>query len=87
MNLYDFLRDFFNNAFSAMVNGALMRRAQWPAPLPQDQKEAEEKILQAIHDLFENKEKIQEPYQSQVVDDVVLKIASEIGWNTFGGVR
>ena len=87
MNPNNFWRDFLSNAFSAMVNQALIRQSHGSAPLPQDQKEAEEKILQAIHDLFENKAKIQGPYQSQVFDEVILKIASEVGWNTFGGAR
>lgn len=76
--------DFFYFLFSNAVNQAIMNRQRNTAPLPEDQQEALEKILDAIHDLFENKQKIKNDYQPQAFDAVVLKIAAEIGWSNRG---
>lgn len=46
---------FMNTVFSAMVNQAIQNRENWVSPLPQDQEEAQKKVLDAIHDLVENK--------------------------------
>ena len=66
--------------FSALVNQAIINQNNRTEPLPPDQQEAEKKILDAIHDLNENKAKIKREYQPQVWDAMILKIASEIGW-------
>lgn len=76
--------EWMNNIFSAMVNQAISNQQRSVAPLPEDQQEAQEKILDAIHDLLENKEKIKPEFQSQVFDAAILKIASEIGWRNGG---
>ncbi len=72
--------ELMNNIFSAMVNQAIMNQQKNVALLPEDQQEAQKKILDAIHDLIENKKKIKQEFQPQVFDAVVLKIASETGW-------
>lgn len=72
--------ELMNNIFSAMVNQAIMNQQKNVALLPEDQQEAQKKILDAIHDLIENKKKIKPEFQPQVFDAVVLKIASETGW-------
>ena len=78
--------ELWTNIFSAMVNQAIMNQSKNNRPLTQDQREAQEKILNAIHDLCENKEKISPEYRAQVFDAMVLKLASEIGWN-YGGAK
>ena len=45
---------FMNTVFSAMVNQAIQNRGNWVRPLPQDQEEAQKKILDAIHDLVKD---------------------------------
>ena len=77
--------EWLMNIFSAMVNQAIRNKQGNIAPLPEDQQEAQKKILDAIHDLIENKQKIKLEYQSQVFDAVILKIATEIGWLNGGG--
>lgn len=76
--------EWMRNILSAMVNQAIMNQQRGVAPLPEDQQEAQKKILDAIHDLIENKQKIKLEYQPQVLDAVILKIASEIGWMNGG---
>ena len=77
---------FMNTVFSAMVNQAIQNRGSWVSPLPQDQEEAQKKILDAIHDLLANKAKIKPEYRAQVFDAMVLILASETGWN-YGGAK
>ncbi len=72
--------EWIKNIFSAMVNQAIINQQKGITPLPRDQQEAEKKILDAIHDLMENKQKIKPEYQSQVFDAVILKIANETAW-------
>ncbi len=76
--------EWMNNVFSAMVNQAILNQQKSVLPLPEDQQEAQKKILDAIHDLIENKQKIKLEFQPQVFDAVILKIASEIGWMNGG---
>lgn len=76
--------EWMNNIFSAMVNQAILNQQNHVAPLPEDQQEAQKKILDAIHDLIENKGKIKPEYQPQVFDVVILKIAAETGWMNGG---
>ena len=72
--------EWMNNVFSAMVNQAILNQQKSVLPFPEDQQEAQKKILDAIHDLIENKQKIKLEFQPQVFDAVILKIASETGW-------
>lgn len=76
--------ELMSSIFSAMVNQAIANTHSQRILLPQDQQEAQDKILDAIHDMIENREKIKPEYQAQVYDAIVLKIASEIGWNNGG---
>lgn len=76
--------EFMSSIFSEMVNRSIAQalqnqKAGWQL-LPQDQQEAQDKILDAIHDLAENKAKIKPEYQHQVFDAMVLKVAAEMGW-------
>ena len=64
--------------FSSLVNQALVNRKNRWQPLPQDQQEALNKILDAIHDIEENRNKIQSQYQQQALETIALKIASEM---------
>ena len=77
-------KQFMNAVFSAMVNQAIQNRENWISPLPQDQEEAQKKILDAIHDLMENKAKIKPEYQTQVFEAMVLKFAVETDWHNGG---
>ncbi|MCM1326017.1 MAG: hypothetical protein NC094_08375 [Bacteroidales bacterium] len=76
MNFYELVK----NAFSAMINQALTNQANRIHSLPPEQEEAKEKILDAIHNICENKKKITVENIPQVQDAIVLKIASELGW-------
>lgn len=76
--------EFINTIFSAMLNQAVKNRENWVSPLPQDQEEAQRKILDAIHDLMENKTKIKPEYQTQVLEAAVIKIAAEMNWRDGG---
>ncbi|WP_300690809.1 hypothetical protein [uncultured Oscillibacter sp.] len=78
--------EWMKNIFSAMVNQSIINQQKGIAPLPEDQQEAKKKILEAIHDLMENKQKIKPEYQSQVFDAVILKIAAELGWLNGGNL-
>ncbi len=79
--------EFMNTVFSAMVNQAIQNREKWVNPLPQDQEEAQRKILDAIHDLVENRAKIKPEYQTQVLEAAVLKNAAETNWFNGGNRR
>lgn len=68
------------NMFASLVQQAIINKAQQWKPLPPDQKEALEKMLDAIHTLIENKKKISGEYQIQVFDAMVLQIATETGF-------
>ena len=76
--------ELMSSIFSAMVNQAIVNTQSQTVLLPKDQQEAQDKILDAIHDIAENRAKIKPEYQAQVYDAIVLKIASEIGWNNRG---
>ena len=76
--------ELMNSIFSAMVNQAIANTQSQKVLLPQDQQETQDKILDAIHDIVENKAKIKPEYQAQVYNAIVLKIASEIGWSNGG---
>ena len=82
-------QSFINKIISDLVNQALIRRGQAQLPLPDDQKEAEKKILDAIHDLFEAKKSVKEDYRNQIIDAMIIKIAIELGWinEQTGGMR
>lgn len=68
------------NMFASLVQQAITNKAQQWKTLPPDQKEALEKMLDAIHTLIENKKKISGEYQKQVFDAMVLQIATETGF-------
>ena len=46
--------ELFGSIVSAMVNQALMNQQRYVNPLPSDQQEAQQKMLDAIHDFREN---------------------------------
>ena len=76
--------EFMGSILSEMVNRLIAQALQnqktgWQL-LPQNQQEAQDKILDAIHDLAENKAKIKPEYQTQVFDAMILKAAAEMGW-------
>ena len=75
MNENDLLYMIFNNA----VNQAVLNKKNVWQSLPQDQQEALNKMLDAIHDFNENRNKIRPIYQRQAMDAVLLKMASEMG--------
>ncbi len=68
----------FTMMFNSLVNQAIINKAvQWKQ-LPQDQQEALDKMLSAIHDLVENKSKIHPQYQQQALEAMALKLVSEM---------
>lgn len=82
-------QSFINKIISDLINQALIRQSQVHLPLPNDQKEAEKKILDAIHDLFEAKKDVKDAYRNQIIDAMIIKIAIELGWinEQTGGMR
>ena len=64
--------------FNSLVNQAIVNREKQWQQLPQDQQEAQDKMLNAIHDLIENKNRILPQYQQQVLEAMALKIMSEM---------
>ena len=70
--------------FDNFINQAIINREKQWQQLPEDQQEALDKILDAIHDINENRNKIQSQYQQQALEAIALKIASEMK-KPFGG--
>lgn len=81
--LTQLLQAFFNDA----VNQALIRRENTCGILPQDQQEAINKILNAIHEINENQKIIFQEYRPQAWDAMILKLAAEIGYYNGGTNR
>ena len=52
------LNELLNSIFSAMINQAIANQNSQKVLLPQDQQEAQKKILDAMHDICENIVKI-----------------------------
>ena len=77
-NEYKYINGLFSELMDRAVNQAIQNQTTRWRELPKDQKEAEDKILRAIHDLFENRSKIKPEYGQQVDDAIVLKIAAEL---------
>ncbi len=48
------LNELLNSIFSAMINQAIANQNSQKVLLPQDQQEAQKKILDAMHDICEN---------------------------------
>ncbi len=76
--------NYFQVAFNNAVNQALLNKERMWRTLPEDQQEALDKILTAIHDINENKRKILPAYQAQAWDAIILKLAAEMGLNNGG---
>lgn len=72
--------------FDSLVTQALIDKNKWQI-LPQDQREALEKIKNAFHDIIENKGKILPQYQKQALEEIALKIASEMNLHNGGYPR
>ncbi len=77
-NEYKYINGLFSELMDRAVNQVIQTQTTRWRELPKDQKEAEDKILSAIHDLFENRSKIKPEYGQQVDDAIVLKIAAEL---------
>ena len=75
------IQEIFRNIFSSMVNQSLINRENQWVELPDDQEQALNSILDDIHDICENRKKIDAKYQQQALDAFVLKVASEMGNN------
>lgn len=75
MNEMNFI---LTSMFNSLVNQAIVNREKQWQQLPQDQQEAQDKMLNAIHDLFENNNKILPQYRQQVLEAMALKIMSEM---------
>ena len=72
-------QDILRSIFSSMVNQSLINRENQWVKLPDSQEQALNSILNDIHDIFENRKKIDDKYQQQALDAFVLKMASEMG--------
>ena len=72
-------QDILRCIFSSMVNQSLINRENQWVKLPDRQEQALNSILNDIHDIFENRKKIDDKYQQQALDAFVLKMASEMG--------
>ena len=72
-NLNTLLSEMFDHA----VNQAIKNQNTRQRLLPEDQKQAQDEILSAIHSLFESRDKIKPEYIQQVNDAIILKIAAE----------
>jgi len=67
--------------FSGLVNQSIEYQNSKHTNLPDDQQEAIDKMLKAIHDFCENKAIIKPEYQADAFAASVLKVAAELGWN------
>lgn len=72
---------WIENLKNAVINQAMMNKLQQWKPLPPDQKEAIDHMLDCVHELFEYKRKIRPEYQSQALDAIVLRFAMEMKKN------
>ena len=71
--------EIFKQFLSQIVNQSLINRETRWTILPIDQQQALDKILDAVHDIKSNWDKIKPEYRSQVQDAVVIKSALEWG--------
>ena len=78
--------ELLSGFISARISQAIANQQSRTNPLPPDQQEAETNILNAIHDMSENMTKIRPEHRAEVIDAMIIKIASEFGWFT-GGAR
>lgn len=73
--------------FSSLVNQSIANTRKQNIKLPQDQQEALDKILEAIHNLNENWSKIAPQYKPVAFHESILKVAAETGWNDIRGTK
>lgn len=73
----DNLNTLLSEMFDRAVNQAIKNQNTRQRLLPEDQKQAQDEILSAIHSLFESRDKIKPEYIQQVNDAIILKIAAE----------
>lgn len=74
------MEELFSYALNEAIQNQNMR-----VPMPEEQKEKEKKILDAIHDIISNMNDIEEIYRPQVRNAMILKMAEER--NRIGGKR
>ena len=73
----DNLNTLLSEMFDRADNQAIKNQNTRQRLLPEDQKQAQDEILSAIHSLFESRDKIKPEYIQQVNDAIILKIAAE----------
>ena len=74
------MEELFSYALNEAIQNQNMR-----VPMPEEQKEKEKKILDAIHDIISNMNDIEEIYRPQARNAMILKMAEER--NRIGGKR
>lgn len=75
MNYEELIKKIISNA----LNQSLINREKQWVLLPQDQQKALNDILDAIHDVKSNMDKIEPKYRSQATDAMIIKLATEFG--------
>lgn len=75
MNLEESLKEYISHA----INQSIINRENRWIILPKDQQESLNKILDAIHDIKSNTDKIKPEYRPQVSDAMIIKLATELG--------
>lgn len=83
MNLMEIIRGYI----MGRIDQGLINLNNRQNPLPDDQKQAQEDMLKALHDLITAANKVEPKYRPQVCDTCVIKFAIEMGWinNQNGG--
>ncbi len=81
MNQFDFVNMFLSNAINQSI---INTQSRLNRSLPEEQQEAQEKMLKAIHDLASEWRKISPEFKQQVSDTCIAKAAVEFGWRNGG---
>lgn len=71
--------EFIQSIISGIINQSLINQQYYHNPLPDDQKQAQEEMLKALHDLITAANKVEPQYRPQVGGTCALKIAAEMG--------
>ena len=81
MNQFDFFHVLLSNAINQSI---INTQSRLNRSLPEEQQEAQEKMLKAIHDILSEWKKISPEFRQQVSDTCIAKAASELGWRNGG---
>lgn len=69
----------FRTLFSKVVKQSQANKKTKWKPLPDDQQEILNHMLDIVQDFSDHKKKIKPEFKSQILDAVILKVADEMG--------